>query len=308
MYGFYQISRMLMQHSAFLLRIYCLFLILSLTACSHLLFYPSRQIAFEANAISPVDERFQLTMKDGTHLSGLKVHAHQQPTLGAVIFFHGNSGNISTNLHHVLWLTSQGYDVLMFDYRGYGLSEGKVSLNASIDDIAEIIDWFNKQYSPHRRFVIAHSLGAAMTSYVLAEHSELREGLNGIILMGGFSAYKEIMRDVMARSFWVSWLRYPASLGMPNKYDAKNNIAAISPTPLLILHGFFDPVVPYKHAEILYQHAKDPKVLLTYPGFHNDPLDDCERQQQVLQFMQRGYLTTLNTDAALVGCYNNDYQ
>jgi len=279
-------SRMLHKHSAFLLM--PLLLVVSLLAsCTHLLFYPGKHKPLHEETSQFQTEKIRFDVEHNVALDGLLVRSSSINSMGAVLFLHGNSGDIGSNLHHVLWLADCGYDVLMVDYRGYGLSEGSPNLSENLSDIAYVLAWFNERYhKAERRVLMAHSLGASMSAYVLADQPQLRSKLNGIILIGGFSAYRTIMRDAMEKSFWISWLRYPMALGMPEDYDPIKLIDRLSPTPLMIIHGIADPVVPYRHGQRLFERAANPKVLVSYVGLHNDALEDEERRRWVLEFMR----------------------
>ena len=259
--------------------------IVLLASCTKFIFYPQHdwQLAKEVRPYS--HKQFFISADDGVALSAMRIVHQGNEMLGAVLFFHGNSGNIGSESRYVYWLSDAGYDVVLVDYRGYGLSQGEPNLKLNMGDIVTVSQWFSTNFSDEPRYMLAHSLGASMVGYVMAIHPELHEKFNAIILDAGFAGYRRIMRDAMSHD-WVLWfLRYPASLGMPDDYDLLDVVQDISPTPLMIVHGTNDPVVPYCHGLDLYNKAKAPKAFLGYEGVHTDAFEDAGRRQQVLDFM-----------------------
>lgn len=259
-----------------------------LSACSTFLFYPQKEWRVDAKIENYQYQIINIAMPDGILLNAWLMPHRQVKRKGAVIFFHGNAENISINARQVFWLTDYGYDVLLVDYRGYGHSQGNVNLDDTINDIAVAAGWFSAQYDADTpRYVIAHSLGATMTGYVMATHSHLREGFNAIVLDAGFAEYRRMMRDAMDKNWLMALFKYPAALGMPDKYDLLDVIQDISPTPLMIVHGKSDPVVPYQHGIDLYAKALSPKVFISHDRFHNDAFDVIEQRKLLLEFFER---------------------
>lgn len=263
----------------------CLIIPLVISGCSAYLFYPQKKWQLAPETAAYEYHLADIETPDHIRLNGM-VMPHRGDTMsGAVLFFHGNDGNISVYAGHVSWLVDQGYDVVLVDYRGYGLSAGEVDLDRNIADIRVVSQWFIKRYPHAPRFLMAHSLGASMAGYVMAIDSGLCRQFSAIVLESGFAEYRRIMRDAMARS-WLTWLwRYPASLGMPDDYDLLDVVQEISPTPLLLVHGKDDPVVPYAHGLDLYEKARSPKEFLAYEGGHNDAWDIPLRRQMLLDFL-----------------------
>jgi len=72
---------------------------------------------------------------DGTRIHGWFVPAHDANAEGTVVFSHGNAGSMGHHLGFVMWLAEAGYNVLMYDYRGFGKSGGSVGRRGMIDDV-----------------------------------------------------------------------------------------------------------------------------------------------------------------------------
>ena len=270
----------------------CLPVLLSLlcllAACSNLMFYPYK------NWVQTPDEKgydyqnIAIPTEDDDYLNAWLLpqrDASRQQPLGAVIYFHGNSENISTHIASVYWLTDAGYDLLLVDYRGFGHSDGDKGLENSLADIRLSLSWFNQRYHGDiPKYLIGQSIGASMAGYVVATEPVLRQPLSAVVLDSGFADYRRITRDVLGR-FWLTWLfQYPVSWGMPGRYDLLDHVAEIAPTPLLIVHGTKDRLVTYDHAETLFAAAGEPKTLLSFDGPHIAAFNDVKNREALLAF------------------------
>jgi fermentation-respiration switch protein FrsA (DUF1100 family) len=132
--------------------------------------------------------------------------------------------------------------------------------------------------------MLGQSLGGSMSGYVVATNAELHSQLTGVVLDAAFASYADIAR-VAASSHWLTWsFQYPVSWTMPRKYDLIDYVAQISPTPLLIIHGTQDQIIPFINGEILFSAAKDPKNFLQYDGPHIQTFRDLELREMMLDF------------------------
>ena len=276
-----------------------------LCGCSGLLFFPSQQWAQTPDQRGYQYQAVTIPTANGQMLSAWLLpqrNPERQQPRGAVIFFHGNAENISTHIASVYWLTDEGYDLLLVDYRGYGKSDGYPALESSFEDIRHSIDWFKQRYpDPMPKYLIGQSLGASMSGYVLATQPEYRQHFSAVALESGFARYQRVAREALSRS-WITWLfQYPLSWTMPRRYDLIDHIAQISPTPLLILHGTRDQVVPYQHGLDLMA-AADQKTteFLSYDGPHIGGLYKPENRQRLVEFFSQ-HLTPPTTPVSATG-------
>ena len=130
------------------------FLICSLilsTGCSYLFFYPQRKL-INNPYLQDVDYRdIFFKTPDGLMLHGWFLKSSEE-SKGTILFLHGNAENISTHVNNVLWLVENGFDVLIFDYRGYGKSEGDPTLEGvHVDAEAALNTLFNLPYTNKKR-------------------------------------------------------------------------------------------------------------------------------------------------------------
>ncbi len=262
-------------------------LCLCLGGCGHLFFFPSKEHALTPDQIGLRYQDIYLATADGETLHGWLLPA--TGTLrGSLYFLHGNAENISTHIGNVMWLPAQGYQVLLLDYRGFGRSTGSPDIGAALLDAETGYRWLMTRPETQNRpvFLLGQSLGAAITATFSANMPDLHERVQGVILDAAFSSYRGIAREKLAQ-FWLTWpLQYPLSWLLPADVDPQDHIGAISPTPLLIIHSTQDVIIPYHHAETLFERAGDPKLLLTTNTQHTATFGTKDYRIKVMEFME----------------------
>ncbi|MEN8197999.1 MAG: alpha/beta hydrolase, partial [Pseudomonadota bacterium] len=220
------------------IRILTLSLALSLGACTGLLFHPQSELLITPDRVGVAYRDIAFTAADGVELHGWFLPAETGAASGeacTVLFLHGNAENISTHLGAVWWLPAKGYNVFLFDYRGYGHSAGEPTLpGLHLDDAAALETVFAMEGVDSGKIVVfAQSLGGAVAITALAQ-SPYRHRVRALITESAFSDYRGITREKLA-GFWLTWpLRGPLSLTMNNDYKPLEAIGKISPTPVLI--------------------------------------------------------------------------
>jgi fermentation-respiration switch protein FrsA (DUF1100 family) len=209
----------------------------------------------------PVGLRFEdvhFSSADGTPLHGW--YLPHEKARGAVLFCHGNAGNIThreeilSRLHDV-----SGVTVFIFDYRGYGRSKGKPAEAGVLADARAARDWLARRegLAPDRPVLMGESIGGAVAVDLAAE-----TGARGLILESTFTS----LPDVAASH--LPWL--PVRLLMRTRLDSLAKIKNYH-GPLLQSHGDGDTIVPYKFGRRLFEAANEPKEFITFPGGdHND--------------------------------------
>lgn len=263
------VSFLIDRHAALLmilLRSLLLSALLLVAGCSQFYFYPSKVIDTTPQQLRLQYEDVVVTTADNTRLSGWFLPA-KAPTRGTVLFFHGNAENIGTHLGAVYWLPERGYNVLLFDYRGYGRSEGQPSIPALVADFDAVVAQLlqRPEVGNNAIIVFGQSLGGALAINGVA-HSPFRDRIGALIVESSFADFRRIAEEKLA-DFWLTWpLHVPLSYGFPKEFSPQQAIGEVAPIPLLLIHGDSDPVVPYTHAETLFAAAKEPKQLWTVAG------------------------------------------
>ena len=264
-------------------------LLLALSGCSSLLFYPEPGQPITPTAAGLAYKDVNLTAADGTQLQGWWLPAKPGvPLKGTVLHLHGNGGNLAYHLGAVAWLPEQGYQVLMLDYRGYGLSQGKPGLPAVYQDIDAAFDWLQQQPSVQGQplIMLGQSLGGAMGVHYLSQHPQQRARLKAVVLDGVPASYREVGQFALSTS-WLTWpLQVPLSWLVPDADSAVYAMPDMKDVPVLIFHSMDDPIVPLSNGIRLYQAAPPPKVLQLTRGGHVQTFGDPTWRQVMLRYLE----------------------
>ena len=264
----------------------CLIFVILLGGCTDVIFQPTRQYVITPDAIGIAYEDIYLKASDGVMLHGWRLYSGT-PASGTVLFFHGNGENISTHMANVYWLVNEGFDVLLFDYRGYGESQGLPDLDLIVDDAELMIGYAVEQLDAGTGLVVlGHSFGASLSIYAVA-HSRYKDRIRALVSIAAFSDYHAVAQDALARS-WLFWLfQWPLSFTIDNSYSPLESIAAVSPVPLLLMHSRQDEIIDYYHVQALYAAAAEPKKLITVTGDHNHVFN-LQRNRELLMDYLKG--------------------
>jgi uncharacterized protein len=225
------------------------------------LFYPSRTVHEPAQISGAELQILSFNESDGSKIS---CWYYKKPNdAGLVLVSHGNGGNISHRCRlgeHLLKDTD--CSVLLYDYEGYGASEGKPSVKGILKNGLSAFDFAVDKlgYSPSKVIVYGESLGCAVTCYIAS-----RRKAEGIILQSGFRSLPSIARDIFKPLKIMPGFIFPEPR-LDNEKLLKGEHA-----PLLIMHGKNDEVIPFHHGEDLYRSASPPKTFISLDNSgHND--------------------------------------
>ena len=204
-----------------------------------------------------------LVTADGFHLSSWWLgHPQEDPRRPVVIYCHGNGADLSrlADVAHLFY--QMGWDVLLFDYRGYGRSQGSFKdLNEEglAKDAQAAWAYVASRKVPATRVLIwGHSLGSSVAARLAAQR-----GCAGLILEGAFPSLHAIGRSR------YPWVLFPGFL-LRDQYDT-TYWAQARRCPVLFLHAERDGVIPPDLGDEVYQHAPGPKERILLAGIgHND--------------------------------------
>lgn len=196
-------------------------------------------------------------------IDGLRLHGwylkHEKPT-AAIVFCHGNAGNVTHRGYIAALLHKRlGASIFVFDYRGFGRSEGVPTVDGLIRDARAARVWLADREEIAERDVVlmGESLGGGVAVQVAAA-----DGARGLILQNTFSS----LRD-------AADAHYPKLLVNMVVKDRLNSVESIASYkgPLLQTHGDADTVVPFASGKRLFDAANEPKMFVEVPGGnHND--------------------------------------
>ncbi len=223
------------------------------------IFFPSR---YPDGNWKPPGLEFQdaeFTAADGTKLHGWYM-PHQEPT-AVVLFCHGNAGNLSHRADVLSTLHERvGVSVMIFDYRGYGRSEGKPNEEGILADARAARAWLAERAGVAETDIVmmGRSLGGGVAVDLAAA-----DGARALVLESTFNS----MPDVAARHY--PWL--PVKLVMRTRLNSAEKIANFH-GPLLQSHGESDTIVPIEFGQKLFEAANEPKQFISFANLdHNDP-------------------------------------
>lgn len=222
-------------------------------------YQPSRRLVSSIDEISPDGVEFQVLsagryLLQSWFLPAIPEAAYKDWLL---ILAHGNAGNISHRQSlYQTWL-HLGFNVLSFDYRGYGKSEGRPSEAGTYEDLRAVVTWaLQNGYSRDRILLLGKSLGGGVASEVAKDGNTA-----GLILHSTFTS----IPDVGAELFPFLPVRLVSTI----QHDTHSKLRALH-QPVLILHSPEDSLIPFHHAKRNYEAAGSPKWLCEISGDHND--------------------------------------
>lgn len=242
--------------------------VLLLSACDGIFFQPNDRFYYAPETLGLAYEELWFESGDGTRLHAWYLPATSrgaQPR-GTIVFFHGNAANITNHVFAVRWLPREGYAVFLFDYRGYGQSEGEPERAAAIADGAAAIREARAQAAGGPLIVYGQSLGGALAMASLAEAGT--DGVRALIVEASFRSYREVARLVMDRS-WLTWpFQYPVSWAFfSDELSPAEFWDRIAAVPTLVIHREGDGTVPFEAGRLLHESlpARD-KTFWRVPG------------------------------------------
>lgn len=217
-----------------------------------------------------------------TSVRGDRIHAWWskpsawQPEQGAVLFCHGNGGNLSHRGRVMIpWLHEMHLAVLLFDYPGYGHSSGVPSEAGCYAAGDAAYDWLcqTAQVPPQRILLYGGSLGGGIATDLAA-----RRPHRALVLVAAFTSFPDMAQKQ------YPWL--PGRWLVRNRYENLQKIARCS-GPVFIAHAPQDRLIPFRQAERLYAAAAEPKYLFPMPDYHHVDIPTDEFYPALRAFLKR---------------------
>ena len=240
-----------------LVLLYLGFLLMLYFIQRHMMYFPD-VTRFVPSAVGVADMSvIDVTTADGLTLQGW--YKAPGPGMPVIIQFHGNGGNIAGRGFKARQFIDKKYGFLLAEYRGYGGNPGSPSEQGFYADARAYLAWLAKQgIAPSQIVVYGESIGTGVAVEMASETS----GYKALVLESPFASMVEMARK---QYFFI-----PVDLLLKDRYDNISKIKNIK-TPLLVLHGAVDPVVPYSQGKKLFEAANEPKKMETFPhGGHVD--------------------------------------
>jgi uncharacterized protein len=236
---------------------------------NRLLFLPTNQLVWE-----PTIPYRKVLIEDRIH--GWLFENHPENKI--VLFCHGNFLNISHHDFIVELCHRSKLNLLIFDYSGYGLSEGKPNTKVVCEDGEKAYQFLLSKYDPEDIILWAQSLGGAVATYI-AE----RNHCSSLILMSTFSSLDDAARDSERHILFKKFVCFVCLI-----HDNMNTKVRIQNVkcPVIILHSRLDDVIPFENAERLYDsvsHSK--KKLIEIGGGHVNPKITLKQLREIFSYI-----------------------
>lgn len=237
-------------------------ILLFFVGCTSLFYYPDR-----IQYVNPANYDFEykeITFhpKDKTELIGWFFPAKTQQVKGTIVHFHGNGQNMSAHFLGLSWVMKRGYNLFVWDYRGYGISDGRPNPDGIYQDSLAALDEGRKLWSENGKgkfIVYGQSLGGVIAMRALQDYKEI-SSVDLIVQDCTYMSYQDIAFNKLSHSllFPLSPLAY---LVVTDKYSSKEFVEKVD-RPTLVVVAQKDKIVDPKFGKQLYKTLKTPKKWL----------------------------------------------
>lgn len=219
------------------------------------LYHPYKSIEATPQDIALDYEDVNVTTADGVKLNGWFIPSDMPRA--TILFSHGNGGNISHRLEKIKILNKLDLNILIYDYRGYGLSAGKPSEEGLYLDADAMYGYLinKKKISPETIIAYGESLGGAVAIDLAS-----KQVIGGLIIEDSFTSVREVAKKIFP---------FIPSAVYKTKYDSLKIIKDID-IPKLIFHSIEDEIIPFELGKKLFDASAEPKKFVELRGGHND--------------------------------------
>lgn len=216
---------------------------------------------------------------EDTRLHGLWLPAENNADKAPVLLYlHGARWNVTGSAPRIRRMQELGFSVLAIDYRGFGKSTRKLpSEEMAYEDARAAWDWLAAKYPQRERFVFGHSLGGA----IAIDLASKVEDEKGVIVEGTFTS----IPDVASSMKW-GWL--PVGPLITQRFESVKKVAKVQ-SPLLVVHGSADALIPSTLGQRLYEAAGGRKQFVLVEGgshFNTNSLGQAQYRQALSQFFR----------------------
>jgi fermentation-respiration switch protein FrsA (DUF1100 family) len=180
------------------------------------------------------------------------------PSRGTVLHLHGNAANVTAHHEFIDWLPARGYGVLSFDYRGYGRSEGSVSRQGTLEDASAALDYLRRRpgVDSRRILLFGQSIGGAIAVVLAARR---RADIAAVAVDSAFTSHRQVVQYHVTHHPVLLLLGWWFPFCIADGLDPIDHVAAVSPVPLLVVHGTNDRIVPTVMGRRLFEAAGEPR-------------------------------------------------
>jgi len=220
------------------------------------LYGPVGEISYTPGELGLDFEKVIFRTDDGLQLNGWYIPADNSRF--TMLFCHGNGGNMMHRLDSINIFHDLGLNCFIFDYRGYGNSQGKPSEEGTYTDAMAAYKWLieEKGISTNDIIIFGRSLGGSIAAQLAGKIK-----VKALVIESTFTSYIAI-----GKKFYPYMpVRWFAGFS----YQTINHIKEVH-CPVMIIHSRDDEVIPFEFGLELYEAAKEPKDFVEILGSHND--------------------------------------
>lgn len=242
------------QHSGNCNIVVAIVLFFTLSGCNSTWFYRQNTIQYRPLDNISKTPSYYLDSYSGNRIHTLLIPTKNQSKRTLIVHFHGNNGNLTWTSEKFDWLNQYGYDLLVFDYSGYGLSSGQPNPHNTWLDAKTILDHvleLNKAKKRWDKIVLAGtSLGGNILLYTLNQYHVLDQ-FDLLLLDSSFLSYKKIATELLNRSILGKLVAWSPELFISDDYAPRisNDLANV---PLLVVHCEQDDLIPPVNSRLIY--------------------------------------------------------
>jgi uncharacterized protein len=172
-----------------------------------------------------------------------------------LLYLHGARWNVMGSSFRINRMQELGFTVVAVDYRGFGKSTNETPAeDKAYEDAQQAWAWIAKQYPNRPRYIFGHSLGGA----IAIELATRVQDETGTLVEGTFTSIPDVFR-----TFKWGWL--PVSWLITQRFDSESKVKKIG-SPLIVVHGTNDRVIPLELGRRLYEAAQEPKRFVSVEG------------------------------------------
>jgi len=239
-----------------------------------LLYHPSENNYFEDNLTVSID-KIKIVTKDNIELTGW-YHKKNSKNYKTILFLHGNAGSLENRIHKINHFENMNINFLIFAWRGFSGNKGNPTEKGLYEDADSAINWLkNKGISTKDIIIYGESLGTGVATEI-AQNSNFA----GVILESPFTSMIDVAKN--------KYPFFPIRFLLKDKYESDKKIKNIK-SPLLIMHGEVDKIVPFWMGKKMYDNANEPK----YSHFTKYDNHMMEYDENLL-IMLKKFLDSLN--------------
>ena len=236
----------------------------------NLMYLPSTDIGAPLKYGLTLTQEIELPTADNNATTGWYLPG--QAGFPTIIYFHGNAGNLAVRAAKYKAFNDAGYAVIAPSYRGYGNSAGSPTEDGLYEDARAAMLYAKAKLgiAPERIILYGESLGSGVAVQMATEHK-----VGGIVLEAPYTSVTDRSQEI--------YPYLPVRLLIKDRYESLQKITSVT-SPLLIVHGKLDTVIPYSHGKALLEAANQPKRGVFYDHVGHSDFDSEELVHQLASF------------------------